>query len=104
MTVSEKKKRIDGRKNLLMQSLCTLAATLIPFLAVAGFWFVLDFTDTSQGIERERDIGIQHTVPDQEMVLKALRNGVQQGAIYAMMGFFVGTIWVIGYNRSRKSR
>lgn len=91
------------KKNLLLiQALCVLAATLIPFLVVACFWFVLDFADTSQGVERERDIGIHHTITDQEMVLKALNLGIRQGAIYAVIGFIAGTIGVIGYNRSKK--
>jgi hypothetical protein len=93
----------SGKRRLLIQGLCILAATLIPFLAVAGFWFVLDFTDTSQGVERERDIGIHHTITDREMVLKALKVGASQGAIYAVIGFVAGAIGVIGYNRSKKS-
>jgi hypothetical protein len=93
----------SGKRRLLIQALCILAATVLPFLAVAGFWFVLDFTDTSQGVERERDIGIHHTITDGEMVLKALNVGARQGAIYAAIGFVAGTIGVIGYNRSKKS-
>lgn len=91
------------KNKLLTQGLCVAAATLVPFLAVAGFWFVLAFIDTSQGVERERDIGIQHTVTDQEMILKTLRAGAKEGAIYAVIGFIAGTISVVMYNRSKKS-
>lgn len=91
------------KSNNLLQFACILAATLVPFLTVTGFWLILDFANTSQGVERERDIGIQHTITDKEIFFNALGAGVKQGAVWALVGFVVGSVSVFVYNRKQKS-
>jgi len=94
---------VKSKSKNLFQIACILVSTLVPFIVVTGFWLILDFANTSQGVERERDIGIQHTITDKEMFFKALGVGMKQGGISALVGFVVGSVCVFIYNRKQKS-
>jgi hypothetical protein len=78
--------------------------TLTPFLVSSGFWFVLDYADTSQGIERERETGINHTMTNEQMLLKAIQVAAKQSWQYAVIGFAAGSIGLLGYRRSQKRK
>ena len=47
------------------------------------------YADLSQGVERERDGGIQHSVTEQEIIRMALQFGIAQGARYGIGGWLL---------------
>lgn len=48
----------------------------IPFFVVSTLWTIIDYCDISDGIEKERDIGINHKVTDADILFNSLKGSI----------------------------
>jgi hypothetical protein len=91
---------------MVYPSMCfglTMAA-LIPFFVVCGFWFAMDFGNTSSGVDRESDIGVRHSISDEDILLKALTFGAGQGLPWAVGGLALGAVALIYYRKREQKQ
>lgn len=64
----------------------------LPFLVIAGVSTAIDYCDISDGIERERDIGIKHTVTDQQILLNSFKKSLLLAFPAGLIGLVVGAV------------
>lgn len=70
---------------------CSILVCLIPFCLVFGYWFILAYTNISNGVERERDIGIQHDITELKMFSQSIMTGIKQSYWWGLGGLLIGS-------------
>ena len=64
---------------------------ILPFLAVTFIWTVIDYCDISDGLEDERDIGVKHTITEQEIMVTSLKKSLLFAFPAGLIGLAVGS-------------
>jgi hypothetical protein len=82
---------------------CSILACLTPFLLVFAYWFVLAYTNISNGVERERDIGIQHDITEFEMFSQSIMTGLEKSFWWGFGGLIAGSAIGATLQRSKKT-
>lgn len=61
-----------------------------PFLAAMATWTIWDYCDISDGVDREREIGIKHAVTDKQLFLRSLKDSLQFAVPTGLIGLGCG--------------
>lgn len=69
----------------------------IPFVVVCIAWTIIDYIDVSDGLEKEREIGVKATIPESELWFQAL----QKSLILAVPAGALGMVGVALYKKRK---
>ncbi len=67
---------------------------VLPFFLIACIWTVIDYCDISSGLEHEREIGVRHSITEQEILLGSLKKSLILAIPSGLIGLVVGIVYL----------